>query len=526
MELPIEIIKSLFALPFPAGLSLAGIVLIIIAAFGGFGSWIDLDQEGKKNVNFLVFFLLSLGLVIWFWTKIPPLYVITLLIILAILFITTAQIRVINQWFGLNQSTIINIRRMAIWLFLYAFALLIYLLFDSTHRNPSGSNIEISPKSNIEIAENLKKQGRKILSDKGRYGLDEAIQKFEEAQKYAKQDGAISYYIGWLKDLNYSIFKKGECQNPSERYADTLRLFDENPPKNDIEREMVIEKGHYFTNKEHRNGGHDRAIDIYNKYILKKDDYDISNPVTYLALVSRGMANFWKGKYELSGDDFEKALAEEPSNQVVYNRGSVYAMYAYARGDYSEAITWYKAAIYGGEVQLKNGKIIKVSGESDLDEARRDLGFALLLDKKSKRDPKDRYTEALGEFNEAIEINKNNHDNNGDSINYYAYVGKGIAEFLLRDIETAKLTLGKVPENDLYSDIAKRYLMKIEQCESSDQSKCVDHLNKVTLSDMVTHPILTGDGISRMFGNVTVHEEELDPVLSLEHKAMYKGPCP
>ena len=167
MELPIEIIKSLFALPFPAGLSLAGIVLMIIAAFGGFGSWIDLDQEGKKNVNFLVFFLLSLGLVIWFWTKIPPLYVITLLIILAILFITTAQIRVINQWFGLNQSTIINIRRMAIWLFLYAFALLIYLLFDSTHRNPSGSNIEISPKSNIEITENLKKQGRKILSDKG-----------------------------------------------------------------------------------------------------------------------------------------------------------------------------------------------------------------------------------------------------------------------------------------------------------------------------------------------------------------------
>ena len=148
------------------------------------------------------------------------------------------------------------------------------------------------------------------------------------------------------------------------------------------------------------------------------------------------------------------------------------------------------------------------------------------MDKKSKRDPKDRYTEALGEFNEAIEINKNNHDNNGDSINYYAYVGKGIAEFLLRDIETAKLTLGKVPENDLYSDIAKRYLMKIEQCESSDQSKCVDHLNNLTLSDMVTHPILTGDGISRMFGNVTVHEEELDPVLSLEHKAMYKGPCP
>ena len=77
------------------------------------------------------------------------------------------------------------------------------------------------------------------------------------------------------------------------------------------------------------------------------------------------------------------------------------------------------------------------------------VSFALLLDKKSKRDPKDRYTEALGEFNEAIEINKNNHDNNGDSINYYAYVGKGIAEFLLRDIETAKLTLGKVPENDL-----------------------------------------------------------------------------
>ena len=39
-------------------------------------------------------------------------------------------------------------------------------------------------------------------------------------------------------------------------------------------------------------------------------------------------------------------------------------------------------------------------------------------------------------------------------------------------------------------------------------------------------PILTDQGISTMFGNVTVHEsDKLDKVIVLEHNALYKGPC-
>ena len=39
-------------------------------------------------------------------------------------------------------------------------------------------------------------------------------------------------------------------------------------------------------------------------------------------------------------------------------------------------------------------------------------------------------------------------------------------------------------------------------------------------------PILTDQGISTMFGNVTVHEsDKLDKVIDLKHNALYKGPC-
>ncbi|MCL2932798.1 MAG: hypothetical protein MGG11_11215 [Trichodesmium sp. MAG_R03] len=100
---------------------------------------------------------------------------------------------------------------------------------------------------------------------------------------------------------------------------------------------MVIEIGHFLSN---RDTEHDRAIKLYNKYILDKSN-ELSDPVNYMALVSRGIAFFWLKEYGKSGKDFEDTLAEESSNQVAYNRGSIYAI----TRNYNKAINYYKAII-------------------------------------------------------------------------------------------------------------------------------------------------------------------------------------
>ncbi|GGA10762.1 hypothetical protein CYANOKiyG1_23710 [Okeania sp. KiyG1] len=231
------------------------------------------------------------------------------------------------------------------------------------------------------------------------------------------------------------------------------------------------------------------------------------------------MGYFWLKEYAMSGKDFEDALAEKPSNQVTYNRGSVYAM----SGNYNKAINYYKAAIYGGKVKLilHNYKEVTIPGDLNFDEARRDFGFALLLNQDSNEKE---YKNALDEFEEAIRVKKDNEELS----NYSAYIGKGIAQYFLGDVEQAKITLKEVPESSQYKDTAKRYLEKINTCESSNQKQCVNNVKgiKEDISNISMVPILTSQGISSMFGNVTVHEsDKLDNVLSLEHNALYKGPC-
>ncbi|NEQ86557.1 MAG: tetratricopeptide repeat protein [Moorea sp. SIO2I5] len=196
--------------------------------------------------------------------------------------------------------------------------------------------------------------------------------------------------------------------------------------------------------------------------------------------------------------------------------------------NYPKAISWYKSAIYGGKVKLihHDNKEIAVPGDPKLDEARRDLGFALLLNENSNESNEtrqERYEDALDEFKEAIKVR----EENGESPNYSAYVGKGLAYYFLQDFDSAKSTLREVPEDDPYGNVAKRYLNKIDKCESSGQSKCVNYVSEINdIRNIDEFSILTSkDGISRMFGNVTVHEEELDQVLALEHAALYKGPC-
>ncbi|NEQ81198.1 MAG: hypothetical protein F6K26_13405 [Moorea sp. SIO2I5] len=365
--------------------------------------------------------------------------------------------------------------------------------------------------SNNSTPEKLKWNARENLLVKGEDRIDkdsinEAISVFKQAQQYAPEDPQIAYYLAWLEDLNYFIFDRGECQAASKRYAKAIELFYKNPPQDDISRQMVIEIGHYLSN---RDLNYNKAIRLYDKHILK-GDYDISDPVTYMALVSRGMARFWNKDYGFAESDFRLALAEKPFSQVAYNLGSVYAMYR----NYPKAISWYKSAIYGGEIKLNGGNKIKVPGDPKFDEALRDLGFALLLNEE--------YQEALDNFEKAIDVR----DNNDEPPDYLAHVGKGIAEYFLRYVDEAKLTLRKVPSDDPYYGIANRYLKTIEECESSSQVQCVNHVNNVTLSDIAVRPILTDEGIVRVFGNVTFHGEVLDKVLELKHKYLYEGPCP
>ena len=384
--------------------------------------------------------------------------------------------------------------------------------------------IDVSPQS----AEEIKLEAREILAAQGRHGISEARDKFLEAKEVAPDDPQIAYYLAWLADLNYSLkdepgyepYDDPVCQNAIDRYEDTINLFNQSRPTDPISLEMIVEIGHYYINK---NRAHEEAVYIYNDHILT-EDFDISNPVTYMALVSRGMAYFWLEEYELAGPDFEQALLENPSNQVAYNRGSVYAMYASSRG-YDKAIEWYRAAIDGGTVNLihHNNQEIQLSGEPQLDEAVRDLGFALLLNQKANENDQERqarYREARLEFERAIKIRPDND---------LAYIGMGIAEYFEGEVTNAEDTLRTIPLDSPYKGLAERYLEKIEQCRLSGETRCVNHFREVNdLSDISIIPILTSGGISRMFGNVTVHEdsENLDPVLSLEHAALYKGPCP
>ncbi|MEM1168050.1 MAG: tetratricopeptide repeat protein [Cyanobacteria bacterium P01_H01_bin.35] len=190
--------------------------------------------------------------------------------------------------------------------------------------------------------ENLKEKARDILRKDGKFGIDKAKEIFLEAKQIDSEDPEISYYLGWLDDLNYSLFKKGECESASDRYKETMELFEKRPPQNKIGKEMVIEIGHFLSNRDTK---HREAIDLYDEYVLDKSN-KFSDPITYMALVSRGMAYFWlkdsnNQEYAISATDFENALAEKPSSQVAYNRGSVYAM----DRNYNKAINYYRAAL-------------------------------------------------------------------------------------------------------------------------------------------------------------------------------------
>ncbi|MGD1703073.1 tetratricopeptide repeat protein [Dapis sp. BLCC M229] len=148
----------------------------------------------------------------------------------------------------------------------------------------------------------------------------------------------------------------------------------------------------------------------------------------------------------------------------------------------------------------------------------------MLNQDSNEKENKQEYKKALYEFTEAIRVRKDNEE----SPNYPAYIGKGITLYFLGDVNQAKNNLEEVPESSPYSDTAKRYLKKINTCESSNQKQCVKNVNdiKEDISDVILVPILTSKGISSMFGNVTVHESnKLDKVLELEHNALYKGLC-
>jgi tetratricopeptide (TPR) repeat protein len=418
----------------------------------------------------------------------------------------------IPPWINLNhfQRTVLTF--FGITILTFASVLIVYNTFLSKDSIKDGPPPIVSPEN---LKENLKKDARKILRKQGKNGIDQAKEKFLEAKKIDPEDPEISYYLGWLDDLNYSLFKKGECQSASERYEETMELFKNKQPQNNIGKEMVIEIGHFLSNRDTEHG---RAIKLYNKYILDKSN-ELSDPVNYMALVSRGMAFFWLKEYGKSGEDFEDALAEESSNQVAYNRGSIYAM----NRNYNKAINYYEAAIYGGKVKLifHGDKEVTIPGDFNFDEARRDIGFALLLKEDSNEQ---QYEKALYQFQEAIKVRKGNKE----SPNYSTYIGKGIAQYFLGDVNQAKNTLKEVPETSPYSNTAKRYLNRINTCESSNQKQCVNHVREIQedIADTSVFPILTSKGISTMFGNVTVHEsDKLDEVIYLEHNALYKGPC-
>ena len=69
----------------------------------------------------------------------------------------------------------------------------------------------------------------------------------------------------------------------------------------------------------------------------------------------------------------------------------------------------------------------------------------------------------------------------------------------------------------------------LKNCVSpTNQKQCVNHVREIQedIANISVIQILSDQGISTMFGNVTVHEsDKLDKVIVLEHNALYKGPC-
>jgi len=364
--------------------------------------------------------------------------------------------------------------------------------------------------------ETLKREAREILLDRGKSGIDDARSKFEEAQEYDPEDPQLEYYLRWLDELDFYLNGKGSCENASTRYGRARRLLIGSNLNDSISREMLIEIGHYLSN---RDLAHDEAIKLYN--LLLNKDPDFNKPVSYMALVSRGMANFWKKEYGTAQRDFEKALSLQASEQVAYNLGSVYAMYK----NYPKAIEWYKAAISGGTQKLESlGKAVELQGNSHFPRARRDLGFAILLNQsqgESDEARKDRYTSALKEFRQASRNLKKAED-------FSAHIGQGISLFLLNRPAEAQEALSQVPDESSYKWIADVYDKKAEQCASRGLADCIDSYSSETseVRAYASEPFPQSDGIRAMFGNVTVHDDkDADPLLGLEHAALYVGPC-
>ena len=197
--------------------------------------------------------------------------------------------------------------------------------------------------------------------------IDSAIADLTQVREIEPDNPQAAFYLSYLQEFQDLVIRQQpKCLPVSDRYQETIQLYQPWDKLTEADIPIVMELGHFLVNREQN---YQTAIQIFNA-VLKFD------PNIAQAWSGKATAQFLAKDYFNAQASYNRALALDPdSHRLKYNLGSLWAKL----GNYAKA-----SELYDQATKL----------EPNFAVAWRDLGLSLYL--------QDRYQEAALAFTQII----------------------------------------------------------------------------------------------------------------------------
>jgi tetratricopeptide (TPR) repeat protein len=197
--------------------------------------------------------------------------------------------------------------------------------------------------------------------------INSGINDFIRARKLEPNNPRAAFYQSYLQEFQELVVKQNpKCNSASDRYRDTLKLYQPFDKLSEADIPLVLELGYFLVNREQN---YQTAIKIFDAVI--KFDSNL-----YQAWAGKATAQFLSKDYFNAKESLNRALALNPdSYKLKYNLGSLWAKL----GNYAKASQLYQ-------------QVTEI--EPDFALAWRDLGLTLYL--------QNRYQEAALAFTQIV----------------------------------------------------------------------------------------------------------------------------